>query len=141
MPSRSELVAFNRDTKAIAEAIGADLVIFQTLSDLIAAVQQFNPEIKTFECSVFNGEYVTGGVDERYLGNLESLRADNVKNKVHPGGIGTMEGKDADGVGSNGVDGHINGIEERKEAGLGCSGPMNGADDTVGLYNSWTGAR
>ena len=63
MPSRPELVAYNRDTKQIAEAIGADLVIFQTLPDLVAAVQQFNPDIKSFDCSVFTGEYVTGGVD------------------------------------------------------------------------------
>ena len=139
MPSRPELVAYNRDTKQIAEAIGADLVIFQTLSDLVAAVQQFNPDIKSFDCSVFTGEYVTGGVEEEYLQHLERLRADNVKNKVHIGGIGTMEGKGGGGVKHEGTDGHC--AAERKEDPVGCSGPMNGADDTVGLYNSWKGPR
>ena len=64
MPNRRELVAYNRDTDAIARAIGADLVIFQTLPDLVSSVRQFNPSITTFDCSVFTGEYVTGGVDD-----------------------------------------------------------------------------
>ena len=50
MPSRTELVAHNRDSKAIAEAIGADLVIYQTLPDLISAVRQLNPVIEAFDC-------------------------------------------------------------------------------------------
>ena len=141
MPSRSELVAHGRDTKAIAEAIGADLVIFQTLSDLVAAVQQFNPDIKTFDCSVFTGEYVTGGVDEEYLEHLAKVRADNVMNKIPVGGIGTIEEKGGGGLKPNGVDGRMNGMTEGRQVGIGCSGPMNGADDTVGLYNSWTGSR
>ena len=66
MPSRAELVAHDRDTKSIATAIGADLVIFQTLPDLVSSVRQFNPKLTTFDCSVFNGDYVTGGVDEAY---------------------------------------------------------------------------
>lgn len=117
MPSRHELVAYQRDEKDIAEAIGADLVIFQKLSDLIASVRQLNPKIETFDCSVFTGEYVTGGVDEDYLRHLEQLRSDNSRTKS----------------GSHSV----NGVMEAQEAALGCSGPMNGADDTVGLYNSW----
>ena len=140
MPSRSELVAHNRDTEAIAEAIGADLVIFQTLSDLISAVRQFNPEISTFDCSVFTGEYVTGGVDEEYLRHLEGSRADNIKNKIEVGGIGTMEGKGGGAVHHAGAN-HVNGVREARESALGCNGPMNGADDTVGLYNSWSGSR
>ncbi|KAH8117171.1 amidophosphoribosyltransferase [Phellopilus nigrolimitatus] len=137
MPSRIELVAHNRDTDAIAEAIGADLVIFQTLPDLISAVRQFNMEITTFDCSVFTGEYVTGGVDETYLQYLEKLRADNAKNKVQIGGISTLEGKGGGAVQHN----NYGDVREAKEAPIGCSGPMNGADDTVGLYNSWTGSR
>ncbi|KIY43519.1 hypothetical protein FISHEDRAFT_67974 [Fistulina hepatica ATCC 64428] len=55
MPSRQELVAHGRDEAEIAEAIGADLVIFQKLSDLIASVRQFNPALMSFDCSVFTG--------------------------------------------------------------------------------------
>lgn len=147
MPSRMELVAYKRDTESIAEAIGADLVIFQTLPDLISAVRQFNPSITTFDCSVFTGEYVTGGVDEEYLSHLERLRADNTaKSTVLVGGIGTMEGKGGGGMkhATNGT--HHNGIMTTSEP---LDGTMehrnapttNSADDTVGLYNSWTGPR
>lgn len=120
MPSRSELVAHSRNEDAIAQAIGADLVIFQTLPDLISSVRQFNPDISQFDCSVFTGEYVTGGVDEEYLSRLEHVRAENTKS-VCPNGV--AEGSDA--------------LREGRELALGCSGPMNGADDTIGLHNSW----
>lgn len=140
MPSRSELVAHNRDSEAIADAIGADLVIYQTLPDLISSVRQFNPDISTFDCSVFTGEYITGGVDEAYLEYLEGLRADNIKSKVQLGGIGTMEGKGGGAVHHNGMNG-VQSVQDVREDPIGCSGPMNGADDTVGLYNSWTGSR
>ncbi|KAH9930586.1 Amidophosphoribosyltransferase [Fomitopsis serialis] len=124
MPSRVELVAHNRSLDAIAETIGADLVIFQTLPDLIEAVRQFNPSIPQFDCSVFTGEYVTGGVDEEYLSMLEKIRSDNAKSK-------TLSAE------ANGHAGGADMVQERSELALGCSGPMNGADDTIGLHNSW----
>ncbi|KAJ3993951.1 phosphoribosyltransferase-like protein [Lentinula boryana] len=129
MPSRSELVAYGRNEEDVAEAIGADLVIFQTLPDLIESVRQLNPSIKRFDCSVFDGDYVTGGVDEAYFSELEALRADNVRSKVAmmTGDLGPAEGKGGGGVPVNG-----SGIDE----GVVSSGTVNG-DDTVGLHNSW----
>ncbi|KAG2135078.1 phosphoribosyltransferase-like protein [Suillus cothurnatus] len=118
MPSRTELVAYERNTEEIAEAIGADLVVFQTLPDLIASVRQFNPSISTFDCSVFTGEYITGGVNEEYLHRLESLRADSVKNKV---AVGQSEGSE------------VNGFHTRVNM-VASGGPVNGADNTVGLH-------
>ena len=132
MPSREELVAHNRTTPDVAAAIGADLVIFQTLPDLVASVRTLNPAIEHFDCSVFTGEYVTGGVDEAYLAALERLRADNVKSRTLLGGLGTMEGKGGGGS----VDPAS--VLESKEIAAGCSGPMNGADSTVGLHNSYS---
>lgn len=126
MPSRVELVAHGRDTDSIAAEIGADLVIFQTLPDLISSVRQFNPSITTFDCSVFTGEYVTGGVDEAYLQHLEGLRADNVKGKAVVGDVGVLDGKG--GGGAVGVSGAGDATAS--------SGPTNG-DDTVGLHNTW----
>lgn len=79
MPSPLELVAHGRTTEEITEHVGADLVIYQTLEDLIESCRQFNPSIKSFDCSVFTGEYVTGGVDERYLEHLEKLRSDKAQ--------------------------------------------------------------
>ncbi|KAI0340069.1 amidophosphoribosyltransferase [Trametopsis cervina] len=129
MPSRVELVAHGRETKDIAEAIGADLVIFQTLPDLISSVRQFNPSITTFDCSVFTGEYVTGGVDEQYLSNLESLRADNVKDKVITGGLGPIEGKGGGGVMTNGTNESAHDGPEAVAS--------ESISDTIGLHNSW----
>ncbi|KZT26563.1 Amidophosphoribosyltransferase [Neolentinus lepideus HHB14362 ss-1] len=132
MPSRVELVAHNRNDDEIAAQIGADLVIFQTLPDLISSVNQFNPALTRFDCSVFTGEYVTGGVDEEYLQRLENLRADNAKAKLNYSDIGAVEGKGGGGIVRNGA-------AEEKEVSIGCSGPMNGADDTIGLFNNYKG--
>ncbi len=85
MPSRKELVAHDKNEDEIATAIGADLVIFQTLPDLVNSVRQLNLEISQFDCSVFTGEYVTGGVDEGYLAHIEGLRADNLRSKTGAG--------------------------------------------------------
>ncbi|KAF8512283.1 amidophosphoribosyltransferase [Gautieria morchelliformis] len=123
MPSRHELVAHNRDNNSIAAAIGADLVIFQTLPDLISSVRRFNPSITTFDCSVFTGEYVTGGVDEEYLAHLEQLRGDIVRHRLG-------ETKRELGVAKDAI------AEKDKGGGRGL---VNAADDTVGLYNSWRG--
>ena len=79
MPTREELIAHDRSVEQIAEAIGADWLIFQDLEDLIDAVKKGNPEITSFDCSVFTGEYVTGGVTVDYLSHLEELRSDSAK--------------------------------------------------------------
>ncbi|CAG8713164.1 19992_t:CDS:10 [Gigaspora margarita] len=79
MPSRRELVAFNRDNDSIAKELGADMVIYQDLNDLIASCQKFNPHITSFDCSVFDGQYVTGGVTDEYLAHLEKDRSDLAK--------------------------------------------------------------
>lgn len=63
----------------IRQIIGADGLIFQDLNDLIDAVRVENPDIQQFECSVFNGVYVTKDVDQQYLDYLDSLRNDDAK--------------------------------------------------------------
>ena len=79
MPVASELIASGRTDKEVEELIGADWLIYQNLDDLIASTSEGNPKIPHYECSVFNGEYVTGDVDEVYLKRLESLRNDSAK--------------------------------------------------------------
>ncbi|CAG8450213.1 2329_t:CDS:10 [Ambispora leptoticha] len=79
MPSRNELVAHNRSDDEIAMEIGADKVIFQELDDLIASCYKFNQNIKSFDCSVFDGKYVTDAVTPEYLDNLEAIRNDQAK--------------------------------------------------------------
>jgi amidophosphoribosyltransferase len=79
MPAASELIAHNRTDEQVQELIGADWLIFQDLPDLIAASQEGNPDIKHFECSVFDGKYITGDVDAEYLQVLEKARNDKAK--------------------------------------------------------------
>ncbi|MCP4011313.1 MAG: amidophosphoribosyltransferase, partial [Proteobacteria bacterium] len=79
MPSANELIAHGREVSEIRQMIGADALIFQDLSDLIDAVKEDNTDIEHFECSVFDGVYVTKDVDQNYLEYLESLRNDDAQ--------------------------------------------------------------
>ncbi|VFP82997.1 amidophosphoribosyltransferase [Candidatus Erwinia haradaeae] len=79
MPSKNELIAHGREVEDIRKLIGADALIFQDLSDLIEAVREDNLEITQFECSVFDGIYVTQDVDQRSIENLQLLRNDDVQ--------------------------------------------------------------
>ena len=78
MPATKELVASKKTDEEICDEIGADWLIYQDLSDLIASVQEGNPDIKEFECSVFTGEYITP-LSDGYLENLENTRDDSSK--------------------------------------------------------------
>ncbi|WCE28922.1 amidophosphoribosyltransferase [Vibrio sp. SCSIO 43137] len=79
MPSANELIAHGRDSDEIAQMIGADALIYQSLEDLFSAVGAGNVDIARFEASVFNGEYVTGDIDQKYLEFVESLRGEDNK--------------------------------------------------------------
>jgi amidophosphoribosyltransferase len=79
MPTKDELIAHGRSVEQIAAAIGADWLVFQDLDALIKAVNRGNRQIRQFDCSVFTGEYVTGGVTIDYLEHLEYLRSDAAK--------------------------------------------------------------
>ncbi|MGD8483438.1 MAG: amidophosphoribosyltransferase [Thioalkalispiraceae bacterium] len=79
MPAAEELIGHGRDEKQIAEAIGADRLFYQDLDDLIEAVRKKVPGITRFDTSVFNGEYVTGDINESYLARIEALRNDEAR--------------------------------------------------------------
>ncbi|CAG8524347.1 8481_t:CDS:10 [Diversispora eburnea] len=72
MARDAELVAYDRDVDSIAKEIGADMVIYQELEDLISSCRKFNSNISKFDCSVFNGCYVTSGITQEYLDKLEN---------------------------------------------------------------------
>jgi len=76
MPTRGELIATGRNAAEIAEAIGADAVFYQELSDLLADVKRCNPAIMNFDASCFDGHYITGGVSAEYLAGIEASRSD-----------------------------------------------------------------
>jgi len=79
MPAVEELIAHDRSEAEIAEIIGADWLIYQDLDDLIDAVQKGNRAISEFDCSCFNGKYVTKTIDNDYLDKISNIRNDSVK--------------------------------------------------------------
>ncbi|TCP93505.1 amidophosphoribosyltransferase [Cricetibacter osteomyelitidis] len=81
MPTKNELIAYGRDVDEVAKLIGVDGLIFQDLEALTASVQQENPAIQKFDCSVFTGEYVTGDITPEYLDNIANQRNDSAKKK------------------------------------------------------------
>ena len=76
MPTRDELLATNRTDEEICAEIGADALIYQDLDALVRDVRLSNPHIEAFDCSCFDGWYVTGDVDKAYLDSLETARSD-----------------------------------------------------------------
>ena len=78
MPATKELIASQKTDEEVCAEIGADWLIYQDLDDLITSVEEGNPAIKEFECSVFTGEYITP-LNEGYLENLENTRDDDSK--------------------------------------------------------------
>jgi len=74
MPNQQELVATGRTEAEIAREISADLLIYQDLDALKAAVRATNPALTQFEASCFDGKYITGDVTADYLSHLAEER-------------------------------------------------------------------
>ncbi|KAG1662078.1 hypothetical protein FOA52_006884 [Chlamydomonas sp. UWO 241] len=70
---RCSFVANGRTNDEVCFQLGADGLLCQELGDLIAAGKRLNPSIERFDASCFDGDYVTGDIDEAYLAKLESL--------------------------------------------------------------------
>jgi amidophosphoribosyltransferase len=81
MPTPNEFVAFNRTDEQICRLIGADALIYQRIEDLIESAREGNPSLKRFDCSVFDGNYVTGDIDDAYLDRLSLHRSDKMKQR------------------------------------------------------------
>jgi len=79
MPSASELIAHDRTDQEVERLIGADWLIYQDLEDLVASASDGNKNINNFECSVFDGNYVTGDISSDYLQRLDAMRNDSAK--------------------------------------------------------------
>ncbi|MDH5545952.1 MAG: amidophosphoribosyltransferase [Gammaproteobacteria bacterium] len=80
MPTKEELIGHNRDDAQIAQAIGADWLVYQNLEDLVAAViHEKSSGVQGFDASCFDGVYVTGDITEAYLNDLEQRRNDAAK--------------------------------------------------------------
>ena len=74
MPTRSELIATGRTDNEIAREIGADALVYQDLDALKASVSDLRADLRRFDCSCFDGLYVTGDVTPEYLDAIEQAR-------------------------------------------------------------------
>lgn len=78
IPSRFELIAHERSTEEIAAVLGADMLVYNDLSDIIEAVVSLNPTLlppgNKFEASCFDGVYVTKEVTPEFLEEVERKR-------------------------------------------------------------------
>ncbi|MCK4834562.1 MAG: amidophosphoribosyltransferase [Gammaproteobacteria bacterium] len=81
MASHEEFVAHDRTVEEIQEIIGADWLVYQDLDDLIKAVRKGNEAISKFDCSCFDGVYVTQDIDDAYFKHLNNRRNDAAKQK------------------------------------------------------------
>ena len=92
MPTKHELVANGRTLEEIREELGADALFYQRLEDLVWAAKEGNPEIDQFDCSCFDGKYVTGSVSAEYLDSLETSSRVSKKIKDMPAAGGSWNG-------------------------------------------------
>lgn len=75
MPTTNELIAGNgKDVESIRKEIGADALVYQTIEGMREAVGGLNPAVPDFDCSCFDGRYVTGDVSPAYLNFIEGQR-------------------------------------------------------------------
>ena len=81
MPVKSELIAHEKTVDDVQKEIGADKLIYQDLADLVQAVLPSDEPDKSrvFDCSVFDGHYVTDDIDEAYFDKLIEKRSDSAK--------------------------------------------------------------
>ncbi|MBK7327032.1 amidophosphoribosyltransferase [Candidatus Propionivibrio aalborgensis] len=74
MPTRSELIATGRTDDEICLEIGADALVYQDLDALKASVRELKRTLCSFDCSCFDGQYVTGDITTEYLDAIEQTR-------------------------------------------------------------------
>jgi amidophosphoribosyltransferase len=74
MPTKDELVAYNRTTEEVRDIIGCDALIYQDVDAMKQAVGLLNPGLSGFEASCFDGVYVTGDVTADDIYRLNGQR-------------------------------------------------------------------
>ena len=85
IPTRQELIAYERTEAEIAKKIGCDMVVYQDLSDLEDSVREAaapgtTVNIPKFDTSCFSGIYVTGeSIQDAYFDRLHAERNDGAK--------------------------------------------------------------
>ena len=85
IPTRTELVAYERNEEQVAQILGCDWIIYQNLKDLEDSVREAGecsgeafPQ--DYESSCFSGKYVTGeNINDSYFSKLHDLRNDTAQ--------------------------------------------------------------
>ena len=76
IPTRDELIAHQRSHEEIAQLIGVEQIIYQTLEDLCDGIASLVNDELSFETSCFDGRYIEE-ITEDYLAALEQKRRAN----------------------------------------------------------------
>ena len=100
IPTRHELVAYQREEADVAKHIGCEWMVYQDLPDLEESVKSLEDPskatFKSFDCSCFSGTYVTGEtIDNDYFKRLHDKRNDAAKQErqlSQSGGSGSGSG-------------------------------------------------
>ncbi len=72
LPTRAELIAAHKTEDEIREFIGADILLYQNIPDLVEAVtRRGEHNIDRPSMPYLDGWYVTGDIDEKRMGMLE----------------------------------------------------------------------
>lgn len=81
IPTRNELVAFERNEDEIAKKLGCDWILYQKLNDLEESVRECGESAdQAYESSCFSGSYVTGqNINDTYFSKLHDLRNDSAQ--------------------------------------------------------------
>jgi amidophosphoribosyltransferase len=75
MATKTEFVATNRTPSEVAEAIGADYVMYLDIDHMNEAARVGNPKIEKFCNACFTGDYPTGDVTREMLTAIEGERS------------------------------------------------------------------
>jgi len=84
LPTQKELIAYGRNEEEVAAKIGCEWVVYQDQKDLEdsvgMAVPKNAPGFDGYDCSTFDGVYVTGErMGDSYFQKLHALRNDKAK--------------------------------------------------------------
>lgn len=82
MPSKKEFVANGLNTQEVAKEIGADMLFYQDIDDLIDSAKEGNPKVTKFCYACMSGKYPTKEVTKELLAKAEATRGAGEVHKV-----------------------------------------------------------
>jgi amidophosphoribosyltransferase len=74
MPTRRELIAYQRSDAEICREITADDLVYQDIDALKRSISDINPALRQLDAACFDGVYVTGDITSEYLAQLALSR-------------------------------------------------------------------